>query len=380
MTESVFSVRSTNAARKPREMNPAVAIMPHVKPRGKHQAVGKGPISIQDVADAANVSIATVSRVLNNPEVVSAATAAKVREVIDRLQYVPNPFAQGLITRESRVLCFALPDMFGEFYSELIRGADAKAHQLGYHLLVSSEARGTPQSPTAAKNGLGLGLADGLAVMITEPEALAWRGTGDHTIPVVLIDVQIDQPGVDCVLVDNAVGTIQATKHLLESTPAHQLYFVGGPAGNFDTSARAAAFIAALREAGHEPRPDQVSFGRYHVEWGSEWFKTRLEPQKRRGAAVLAANDEIALGVLHAAEDASLSVPGDLKLVGFDDTRLASLVRPKLSSVRVPLTEVGAAAISLLAERIDNRDQPSRCVRLETQLIIRESSGASSPR
>lgn len=346
-----------------------------VKPRGKHQDQAKAAISIQDVADAANVSIATVSRVLNNPEVVSAATAAKVREVIDRLRYVPNPFAQGLITRESRVLCFALPDMFGEFYSELIRGADAKAHQLGYHLLVSSEARGTPQSANAAKNGLGLGLADGLAVMITEPGALAWRETGDHNIPVVLIDVQVDQPGVDCVLVDNAVGTTQAVKHLLETTAPDKVYFVGGPAENFDTSARAAAFAAALREAGHEPRPDQVSFGRYDLAWGSQWFSTRLDPTKRRGIAVLAANDEIALGVLHAAEDAAMSVPGDLKLVGFDDTRLASLVRPKLSSVRVPLTEVGGAAISLLAERIDDPDRPSHCVRLETQLVVRESSG-----
>ncbi|MCX5688689.1 MAG: substrate-binding domain-containing protein, partial [Planctomycetota bacterium] len=150
---------------------------------------------------------------------------------------------------------------------------------------------------------------------------------------------------------------------------------VGGPAENFDTSARAAAFAAALREAGHEPRPDQISFGRYDLAWGSQWFSTQLDPKKRRGIAVLAANDEIALGVLHAAEDASLSVPSDLKLVGFDDTRLASLVRPKLSSVRVPLTDVGGAAISLLAERIDDPDRPSHCVRLETQLVVRESSG-----
>jgi LacI family transcriptional regulator len=341
-----------------------------VKPRGKSS---EGPFSIQDVADAAKVSIATVSRVLNNPELVAEGTAKKVREVIERLNYKPNPFAQGLITRSSRVLCFALPDMFGEFYSELIRGADAKAHQLGYHLLVSSETRGTPRSPEDARRGPGLGLADGLAMMITEPQGLAWRGTGDDQTPVVLIDVEVD--GVDCVLVDNATGTQQAVSHLLEQVPASRLYFVGGPAANFDTAARAAAFRGALAKAGHEVRDDQVAYGRYDVAWGSEWMKARRGHGRRGAIGVLAGNDEIALGVLQAAEDLSLEVPGDVRVVGFDDTRLASLVRPRLSSVRVPLADVGAAAIELLAGRIEDGDLKPRRVHLATELVVRESSG-----
>ena len=342
-----------------------------MKPRGKSS---EGPFSIQDVADAAKVSIATVSRVLNNPELVAEATAKKVREVIERLNYKPNPFAQGLITRSSRVLCFALPDMSGEFYSELIRGADSKAHQLGYHLLVSSEARGTPRSAEEATRGPGLGLADGLAIMITEPQALAWRGTGDDQTPVVLIDVEVE--GLDCVLVDNATGTAQAVSHLLERVPASRLYFVGGPAANFDTAARATAFRESLARAGHEPREDQVAFGRYDVAWGATWMKSRRSGGRRGPIGVLAGNDEIALGVLQAAEDLSLEVPGDVRVVGFDDTRLASLVRPRLSSVRVPLADVGAAAIDLLATRIEDGDLEPRRVRLATELVIRESSGA----
>jgi LacI family transcriptional regulator len=96
----------------------------------------------------------------------------------------------------------------------------------------------------------------------------------------------------------------------------------------------------------------------------------------RRGAiGVLAGNDEIALGVLQAAEDLSLEVPGDVRVVGFDDTRLASLVRPRLSSVRVPLADVGAAAIELLASRIEDGDLKPRRVHLATELVVRESSG-----
>src|SRR5438876_10989122 len=100
-----------------------------------------GPVSIQDVAAAAAVSIATVSRVINNPELVSGPTSDRVRKAIRDLGFRPNHFARGLMTRQSRVLGIALPDIHGEFYSELIRGADTEAHRRGYHLLVSSDAR-----------------------------------------------------------------------------------------------------------------------------------------------------------------------------------------------------------------------------------------------
>jgi LacI family transcriptional regulator len=117
--------------------------------------------SIQDVAEAAGVSIATVSRVLNNPGLVSSKTSERVRGVIAELGYSPNPFAQGLITRESRVLGFALPDIHGEFYSGLLLGADAKARELGYHLLISAEVR--TDVPAPGRRALGFGRRRGPA-------------------------------------------------------------------------------------------------------------------------------------------------------------------------------------------------------------------------
>jgi len=347
-----------------------------VKPRGKSFEIGKGPTSIQDVADAAQVSIATVSRVLNNPSVVSAATAAKVREVIDKLGYVPNPFAQGLITRESRVLCFALPDMYGEFYGELIRGADAQAAELGYHLLVASNARGNPLSLKAGRSGIGLGLADGLAVMITDPESLPLLQPSENALPMVVIDVEAQRPGVDCVVIDNAAGASEATQHLLTNIPPERIFFVGGSVVNFDTRHRADAFIAVLKASGHTAAPDQLSYGMYNSQWGTQWFNDRgIAAIAASGPiGIFAANDEIAIGVLHAAEDAGLEVGKDLLLIGFDDTKLASLVRPALSSVQVPLTDIGAAAIRLLAQRIDDPTREPTTIHLATKLIIRASS------
>ncbi len=344
-------------------------------------ARSRGGASIADVAHAANVSIATVSRVLNNPKLVSRETCARVEGAIAELGYVPNAFAQGLIRKTSRVLGVALPDLHGEFYSELLRGSDDEARRRGYHLLVSSEARrAAPANAPGSTNGLpssyiGLGLIDGLVLMLTEPNEPLWKDVRRVRLPVVVIDAEIDDAGVDTVQVDNAVGAREAANHLLEAVPARQMCFVGGPKANFDTRRRAEEFVRVLREAGAPKRDDEVSLGEYSVQWGHDWAIARARAGKLKGTGVLAANDEIAMGVLLAAQEVGLVVPRDLRIVGFDGTRIASLLRPALSTVRVPLTEVGAEAVRMLIDRIESPDaKPQRAV-LPTRLIIRESSG-----
>lgn len=328
--------------------------------------------SIQDVAAMAGVSTATVSRVLNNANLVAPQTAARVHEAIKQLGYRPNRFAQGLMTSKSHVLGIALPDIHGEFYSELLRGADAEARRLGYHLLVSSEAR--TRAEQEQTGSLAFGLVDGLAVMLAEPNDALWREAKSAGIPLVVIDADLRHKGFDSVVVDNETGTREATTHLLESVPPAKCFFVGGPKENFDTRQRAAVFNETLERAGAKPGPDQIVHGTYSVAWGNEWAQGMAKARRLKGAGVLAGNDEVALGVLHAAQEHGLSSPKDLRIVGFDDTRLASLVRPTLSTVRVPLTEVGSAAIRALVERIEEPDRAPRTVSLATKLIARESS------
>jgi LacI family transcriptional regulator len=346
--------------------------MSRPKPTDSSPASGRRPASIQDVAAAADVSTATVSRVLNSPGLVAPATTAKVQRAIQELGYKPNLFAQGLMTRKSHVLGIALPDIHGEFYSELLRGADAEARRLGYHLLVASEAHDAGEQER--DGSLAFGLIDGVAVMITEPNESLWREAMDASLPIVVLDTDVQARGVDSVVVDNAVGTRQATEHLLSSVSPERCVFVGGPAENFDTRARAHAFLETLKKAGWEARPEQVVYGRYDVDWGQEWARSAIDSGRLAGAGVLAGNDEIALGVILAAHDSGLEVPGEVRVVGFDDTRLATLVRPRISTVRVPLADVGASAIRALVHRVENRDAPTTCVRLPTELIVRDSS------
>lgn len=355
--------------------------------------------SIQDVAATAHVSIATVSRVLNTPELVASETAQRVRQAIDQLNFRPNRFAQGLMTRRSRILGVGVPDLHGEFYSALLRGADDEARRRGYHLLVTSGIGGKSSD---GHLGAMTGLVDGVALMITEPNERLLDLARKSDVPLVLLDADVNGAVKDTILVDNEAGAQEAALHLLESVDPSRCYFVGGPRENFDTIRRARAFTAALETGSptvregvssssssssprYHVRPDQIVYGDYSVAWGGIWARDAIgrgaigsssggrAPSKPSG--ILAGNDEIAYGIMHAALDAGLSIPADVRIIGFDDTRLCSLVRPALSTVRVPLQEIGAAAVSTLIRRIEDPQAEPQRLHLKTTLIKRESSG-----
>lgn len=350
-----------------------------VEPKPKKNPPVRTAVSIQDVADRAGVSIATVSRVLNNPSMVAPETAERVRSIVAELGYVPNVSAQSLVTRSSRLLAMALPDIHGEFYSALLAGADGEAKKLGYHLLVSSG------QGRAMENDLGLGpllgLVDGVAVMITEPNEALIRRVTAAGMPMVVLDSAPAGTALDTIEIDNEAGATAATEHLLTMVSPERCHFIGGPRDNFDTMERADAFVrtvvAAAKRRG-APVAASVSYGNYSFDWGKQRAEQMMADGLLNGeegaVGVLAGNDEIAYGVLHAAREAGLEIPGELAVVGFDDTRLASLVRPTLSTVRVPLTEVGATAVQLLVRRIRDRDAAAMHVRLTPTLVVRQTT------
>lgn len=326
---------------------------------------------MEDVARAAVVSTATVSRVLNTPDLVAPETLARVHRAIKKLGYRPNVFAQGLTTRKSHLLGILLPDIHGEFYSELLRGADAEARRLGYHLLVGSEGD-AGSIPLFSSNIVGF--IAGLAVMITEPNEVLWAQAHDAGLPLVVIDETLHGNGVDRVLVNNQAGTREAVEHLLASVAAERCYFVGGPKENFDTAERARVFAEVLAQHGRKATAEQVRFGEYSVEWGQKAGEQLFAKRTSGAIGVLTGNDEIAFGLLQSAKEHAVGVPTDLRIVGFDDTRLASLVRPQLTSVRVPMAEVGAAAVRMLAERVREPNRPTATTTLPTRLVVRGTS------
>jgi LacI family transcriptional regulator len=333
-----------------------------------------GSISIRDVAIAAKVSIATVSRVINDSPIVAPATAARVRETIRKMGYVPNPVAQALGSRESHVIGLALPRFHGEFMTWLLHGADEEATRLGYHLMMTTIATSDDGQPR--RHIIGSMLIDALLVVITDAEDPLAEDVVASGVPTVVLDTDMSRQGLDSVILDNERGTREAVEHLLRWGDARTTYYVGGPRGNFDSIQRGSAFTQALTELGHTPTPEQTMFGDYSLEWGKEWALGMFRRKKLAGAAVLAANDKIACGIMQAAEDMGIHVPDQIRIIGFNDSQLSRLVRPRLSTIALPMAEMGAMAVRLLVRRIANGSADVVCSKLPTKLIVRESTTA----
>ncbi|USN99660.1 MAG: LacI family DNA-binding transcriptional regulator [Phycisphaeraceae bacterium] len=323
------------------------------------------------MADLSGVSIATVSRVLNSPGLVSPATAKKVQAAVQELGYRPNLFAKSLLTKRSRVIGVSLPDIHGEFYAELMHSADRRACERGYHLLVSSNAHHPEEGPG---NGFALDLVDGLIVMLTERSRVDLDAIAGLRVPVAIIGVDEAGVPVETITCDNAIGARRATEHLLAGTPPERCFFVGAHRGNLDSDQRAAAFANTLRAQGHDPADRQLAFGEFAFEWGWDWAMERIAAGELTDSAILAANDEIAIGIANAARERGLDMPADLRLVGFDDSRICSLLRPELSSVRVPVPDMAREAVDALIRRLEEPDSATRHARLPTSLVIRDSS------
>lgn len=333
--------------------------------------------SIADVARLANVSISTVSRVVNRSELVNLQTRTRVEEAIRKLGYQPNAFARGLMLQRSQILALVLPDLHGEFYSEIIRGANLQARENGYSLIVAAVAGPGDDGQTSLELVGQQSLLDGMAVMLSEARNDAPALLAGLQRPYVVLDDEIPGFAHDSVIIDQAAGTTSLMRHLLEKHQIERIIFVGGPKTNVDTVARQQACQAALQHAGRTLAPDDI----YHLDYEYETANTLGIENMQRWASsqvrtcVFAANDEMAAGILAAAATSGVRVPQDVAVAGFDDTRVARMTQPPLTTVRVPMSEMGARAIELLSQRIAEPERPPTRIMLQPQLIVRESCG-----
>lgn len=326
---------------------------------------------ITDVATLAGVSTATVSRVINSPELVAEATAERVRRAMDELDYRPNLFAKGLITRSTGVLGVVLPDFHGEFYGALLQAADAAARSAGYHLIVASDAR--PDSADAAQS-LPVHFLDGVIAFVPFPNEALLRSIGSLNIGAVLVDAQQELDGVDRISIDNTSGATAAAQHLADRTPVEDCFHVGGSESNYDSVDRANSFRDVVGSRGGTRVEERISFGAFSIEWGYRWGKDNLPGRGDRQTAVFAGNDDIAVGILNAARELGIGCPDRLRVVGFDGSRVSAACSPPLSTVRVPLEQIGALAVEMCVSRIKDESIGPRHEVIPAKLEIRESS------
>lgn len=335
-------------------------------------------VTIRDVAEKAHVSVATVSRVLNGKSLVREDTRRRIQATIDRLGYAPHGAARSLITRRTNTVGVLLPDIYGEFFSELIRGIDATVRRNGYHLLVSGSHgdRGEAGAMLRAMRGR----VDGLIVLSPEQGAQALPRQLFDTIPVVLLDSAADDNAFDRINIDNYDGAFAMVQHLA-SLGHRRIAFVQGPETNRDASERLRGYrdaVASLAD-GAASTADAAALelpGDFREEAGYRAGQ-RIVAMADRPTAIFASNDAMAVGCLCAIQEAGLRVPADFALAGFDDIPIARFTAPPLTSVRVSIAELGRCAAERVLHGVRSKNRHKRQhMTLPTTLVIRDSSGS----
>lgn len=327
-------------------------------------------MTIREVAREAGVSVATVSRVVNEKGPVREETRRRIESVVEKLRYAPHGAARSLITRRTGTLGVLLPDLFGEFFSELIRGIDRAARERGYHLLVSgSHGEGIE---TRAMLRAIRGRVDGLIALSPDLDARAFEENLPGGLPVVLLNCDIGRTAFPSVRVDNYGGAFAMVRHLME-LGHRRIAFVTGPAGNHDAAERLRGYREALsRQAGAcgwEVAGDFREEGGYGA-------ALRVLRRKSPPTAVFAANDAMAIGMLCACRERGVRVPEDIALAGFDDIPIARFVTPTLTTVRVPIADLGSLATMRLLRAVEGHVRSAhRDEVLPATLVVRSSCG-----
>lgn len=324
-------------------------------------------VTIRDVADEANVSATTVSRVFNHDHLVNSETREKVLEVAQQMGYSPNAAARSLSSGRTHSIGVILPAPHGEFFSELIRGLDEAAQEANHFLLIASSHYSRDEGESALESLAGR--VDGLVMMTprVRPNAL----TQETDLPVVFIDSDLREETFDLYNIDNRGGAAHAVEHMIENG-ASRIAAITGPPGSYDVERRMAGYRQALERHGLDEGP--IVEGDFTQKSGYEAGQAILASEHRPDA-VFACNDYMAMGAMLAFQEAGIDIPGDIAVAGFDDITSARYANPPLTSVRVPVYELGYEAGERLLQRIQSSRPPApEAFKMDHELKVRAST------
>lgn len=327
--------------------------------------------SIKDVAKAAGVSTATVSRVLSNGEHVRTEVRKRVMEAVEQLAYRPNLLARSLRSRQTNTIGLIVSDSRNPFFTSISRAVEDTAYEQGFGLFLCN----TDENPEKEAIYLNLMRDENVAGVIFSPtrQTAANFTSLNVSLPTVIVDRSTGGAEVDMVLLDNVDSAFRLTTHLLEQG-FHRI------AALSETSAtgreRYAGYEKALRAYGLSPVGEHVKFVRPRVEAG---YVTTLKliDATQPPDALLTTNSLLAEGALKAIRERDIIIPDDIALVTFDETIWASLVQPPITLIDQPTYEIGQTATELLLQRIADPNRSTRQVILKGRLVVR---GSSTPR
>lgn len=329
-------------------------------------------ITIEDVAKAAGVSTATVSRVLNNSGTVAESTSTKVYAAVQELEYVPHSGARMLAASRTQNLGLIMPGISGLYFTDLLRGIEQVAYDNGYHLLLF-KTNGRFTSNSESHLPIGQHNTDGLIIFDDSLSDERILKLYKRNLPLVLLH-RLPPKGTDIpsVTFQNKRGARELVEYLLQCGH-RRIAFLAGPDGNEDSHCREQGYEEALAAYQIEYDPSLIKIGGFLARDSetavSEWLAegTKID-------AIFAGDDESARGALTALKNAGLRVPDDIAVVGFDDDILAPYLQPPLTTVRAPIEKAGRIATQQLIQLIETGVAPDLTL-LPTKLIIRDSCG-----
>jgi len=330
-------------------------------------------ITIKEVAARAGVSIATVSRVINNSGVVHQQTRDAIMLAATELQYVPNVSARNLSRSKTDTIGLLLPDLHGEFFSEVIRGVDQTAQQSHHHLIVSSSHN--KKSEIEAALHLMRGRVDGMIIMSPQIDAHTLHANIPRSMPVVLLNCFVEGNSFDSINIDNFSGASTMVSHLI-GHGHRRIAIITGSHSNYDADQRLYGYRKAMLEAGIAG-DDLIEIAGDFTEEAGYAAAKEIVALSPRPTAIFASNDSMAIGAIGALREAGIKVPGDIAVAGFDDIPISRYIRPPLSSVHVPIAELGEHAMQRLLMAIDKKNNyVKQHTALPASLVIRESCGS----
>ena len=326
--------------------------------------------TIKAVAELAGVSIASVSRVINGA-VARSETNERVWDAVKILGYQPNSAARALKVQKSEQICLSFDDLANPAYIAMTRGVGRELSATKYRLILSS-AFSSVEEIVKHLQTMGRGFADGLIISpIYSDERITKLLSGLH-MPVVLIGTLPEGVDVDNVHVNSSAGVTMAIEHLIE-TGRSKIGFINGPLNTKPGIRRKAAFEKAIKAAGFKfDKASVIQANTFSPEAGYFAFSQIADFSKFD--AFLCANDQLAAGAMKFASENNILIPGDIAIVGIDNTDMASLLHPTLTSVDLKAEERGEIAAQLMLDRLANPDRASKQIIVEPKLVIREST------
>lgn len=329
-------------------------------------------VTIYDVAREANVSMATVSRVVNGNPNVKPSTRKKVQEVIERLGYRPNAVARGLASKKTTTVGVIIPDISNTYFAELARGIEDIATMYKYNILLSNSDQ-IKEKEFHLLNTMLAKQVDGIVFMggnITEEHVKEFEKS---QVPIVLAG-SIDKTGkIPSVNIDYEQASYEATKFFIDNGHKRIAFITGPLQEPINSLKKLAGYKKALEEAGIPYDENYVVEGDYTYESGLECVERLLELAEKP-TAIAVGTDEMAIGVVHGLQDNGFRIPEDVEIISTDNTRLSLMVRPQLTSIVQPLYDIGAVAMRLLTKYMNKEEVTDHVVILPHRMEIRNST------